>query len=54
LRRSESGALPTFIGGPRYFNSFLSIGANNLQLNPATRTAWTLGPKQQQLAPFAY
>jgi hypothetical protein len=37
-----------------FFNSFLTIGANNLQLNPATRTAWTLGPGQQQLAPFSY
>jgi hypothetical protein len=37
-----------------FFNTFLSIGANNLQLNPATRTAWTLGPGQQQLAPFGY
>jgi hypothetical protein len=37
-----------------FFNSFLTIGANNLQLNPATRTAWTLGPGQQELAPFSY
>jgi len=37
-----------------FFNTFLTIGANNLQLNPATRTAWTLGPGQQQLAPFGY
>jgi hypothetical protein len=37
-----------------FFNSFLTIGANNVQLNPATRTAWTLGPGQQQLAPFGY
>ena len=36
------------------FNTFLTIGANNLQLNPATRTAYTLGPGQQQLAPFTY
>ena len=36
------------------FNTFLTIGANNLQLNPATRTGWTLGPGQQQLAPFTY
>jgi len=37
-----------------FFNSFLSIAANNLQLNPATRTGWTFGPGQQQLAPFSY
>jgi hypothetical protein len=37
-----------------FFNTFLTIGANNLQLNPATRTGWTLGPGQQQLAPFGY
>jgi len=37
-----------------FFNTFLSIGANNLQLNPATRSAWTLGPGQQQLVPFTY
>jgi hypothetical protein len=37
-----------------FFNTFLTIGANNLQLNPATRTAWTLGPGQQELAPFGY
>src|SRR5713101_4832969 len=36
------------------FNTFLTIGANNLQLNPATRSAYTLGPGQQQLAPFTY
>ena len=36
------------------FNTFLTIGANNLQLNPATRTAYTLGPGQQQLTPFTY
>jgi len=32
----------------------LTIGANNLQLSPATRSAWTLGPGQQQLEPFSY
>jgi hypothetical protein len=37
-----------------FFNTFLSISANNLQLNPATRTAWTLGPGQQQLETFGY
>jgi len=37
-----------------FFNTFLTIGANNLQLNPATRTAYTLGPGQQELEPFAY
>jgi len=37
-----------------FFNTFLTIGANNLQLNPATRSAWTLGPGQQQLEPFTY
>jgi len=37
-----------------FFNTFLTIAANNLQLNPATRTAYTLGPGQQELAPFNY
>jgi len=37
-----------------WFNTFLTVGANNLQLNPATRSGWTLGPGQQQLAPFTY
>jgi len=37
-----------------FFNTFLTIGANNLQLNPATRTAWTLGPGQQELETFSY
>jgi hypothetical protein len=37
-----------------FFNSFLTIGANNLQLNPATRTGWTLGPGQQELETFSY
>jgi len=36
------------------FNSFLTIGASNLQLNPSTRSAWTIGPGQQQLVPFTY
>jgi len=34
-----------------FFNTFLTIGANNLQLDPATRTAYTLGPGQQELEP---
>jgi len=37
-----------------FFNTFLTIGPNNLQLNPATRSAWTLGPGQQHLEPFTY
>jgi hypothetical protein len=37
-----------------FFNTFLTIAANNLQLNPATRTAYTLGSGQQELAPFNY
>jgi hypothetical protein len=37
-----------------FFNTFLTIGANNLQLNPRTRTAYTLGPGQQELEPFSY
>ena len=37
-----------------FFNTFLTIGANNLQLNPSTRTAYTLGPGQQELEPFTY
>jgi hypothetical protein len=27
-----------------FFNTFLTIRANNVQLNPATRAAYTLGP----------
>jgi hypothetical protein len=37
-----------------FFNSFLTIGANNLQVNPSTRSAYTFGPFQQQLEPFSY
>jgi hypothetical protein len=37
-----------------FFNTFLTIGANNVQLNPTTRTAYTLGPGQQELEPFSY
>ena len=36
------------------FNTFLTIGANNVQLNPTTRTGYTLGPGQQELVPFSY
>jgi hypothetical protein len=37
-----------------FFDTFLTIGANNLQLNPSARTAYTLGPGQQELEPFTY
>jgi len=37
-----------------FFNTFLTIGANNVQLNPTTRSAYTLGPGQQELEPFTY
>jgi hypothetical protein len=36
------------------FNTFIPVGTNTLQLNPATGSAWTIGPGQQQLMPFAY
>jgi hypothetical protein len=36
------------------FNTFLTIGTNNVQLNPTTRTGYTLGPGQQELVPFTY
>jgi len=37
-----------------FFNTFLTIGANNVQVNPTTRSAYTLGPGQQELEPFTY
>ena len=37
-----------------FFNTFLSLDANNLQVNPATRTAYTFGPGQLELEPFSY
>lgn len=36
------------------FNTFLLLGANNVQLNPTTRSGYTLGPGQQELEPFTY
>jgi len=37
-----------------FFNTFLSISANNVQLNPTTRSAYTFGPGQLELEPFSY
>ena len=37
-----------------FFNTFLLIGANNLQVRPATHTGYTFGPFQQELEPFSY
>jgi hypothetical protein len=37
-----------------FFNTFLTLDANNLQVNPATRTALTFGPGQLELEPFSY
>jgi hypothetical protein len=50
----ESGNVLSTLEQFFFFNSFLSIGANNVQLNPATRTAWTFGPGQQELETFRY
>jgi len=50
----ESGNVLSTLERFFFFNTFLTIGANNLQLNPATRTAWTLGPGQQELESFSY
>jgi len=36
------------------YYTFLTIGANNVQVNPTTRSAYTLGPGQQELEPFTY
>jgi len=36
------------------FNVFTEFTGDYVQLNPATRTGYTLGPSGQQLAPFTY
>lgn len=36
------------------YNTFLIIQANNLQVNPLTRTGYIFGPGGQQLEPFKY
>lgn len=36
------------------FNVFTNFTGDYVQLNPATRTGYTLGPVGQELAPFAY
>jgi hypothetical protein len=37
-----------------FFNTFLPINGSYVQLNPSTRTGWTLGPGGYQLTPFHY
>jgi hypothetical protein len=36
------------------FNFFTASIGDYLQLNPGTRTGYTLGPNGQQLVPFSY
>jgi len=50
----ESGNLLKQISKFDLFNTFITINTNNLQLNPGHRTAYLIGPFQQQLAPFSY
>jgi hypothetical protein len=37
-----------------FFNVFLLDNGSYVQLNPATRSAYTLGPLGDQLFPFSY
>jgi hypothetical protein len=50
----EHGALVKRIAGFNFFNTYLPINGSYLQLNPATRTGYTLGPGGAQLATFHY
>ena len=50
----ENGTVVQRIEKFNFFNIFLLDIGSYLQLNPATRTAYTLGPGGTQLHPFAY
>jgi hypothetical protein len=50
----ENGTVVQRIEKFNFFNIFLLDIGSYLQLNPATRTAYTLGPGGTQLYPFAY
>ncbi len=50
----ENGNLNKSLEDFFFFNSFLTINANNLQVNPSTRQGYVFGPGQQQLEPFHY
>jgi hypothetical protein len=50
----ERGALVQRIAAFNFFNIFLPINGSYVQLNPATRTGYTLGPGGTQLAVFSY
>jgi hypothetical protein len=50
----EQGNVLASLDQFQFFNIGLTIASNSLQLNPATRTGWTLGAGGQQLEPFNY
>jgi hypothetical protein len=50
----ERGALVKRIAAFNFFNISLPINGSYLQLNPTTRTGYTLGPGGTQLATFRY
>jgi hypothetical protein len=50
----EHGTPVKRIAAFNFFNIFLPINGSYLQLNPATRTGYTLGPGGTQLATFRY
>jgi hypothetical protein len=50
----EQGNLKESVERFYMFDTFLSITANFLQVNPTTRSGYLIGPYQQQLAPFNY
>lgn len=54
LTYDESGNLLGAVERFDLFGTFLPVQSNNLQVNPTTRTAYLIGPGQQQLAPFQY
>ena len=50
----ESGNLQKEISKFNMFGVFLTINANNLQVNQSHRKGYLIGPGDQQLAPFGY
>jgi hypothetical protein len=51
---SESGRLLEKKERFDLWGAFLTIGAHNLQVNPARHQAYLIGPFEEQLEPFAY
>ncbi|MBC5805711.1 MAG: S8 family serine peptidase [Candidatus Eremiobacteraeota bacterium] len=50
----ESGNIVKSMERFNLYNTFLTVNANNLQLNPARRSGYIFGPLAQQLEPFTY